>query len=98
VKPLVIEEEAEAELDGSISFYRSRMRGLGLDFENAARYALRAIVRAPERGSIGKHGTQRYVMKRFPFVVHYLDMPDKIWIVAFAHTSRRPGYWKSRLK
>jgi toxin ParE1/3/4 len=97
VKPLFVEEEAELELFGSIAFYEERMSGLGLDFETATRRALKIISRAPERWPIGKHGTRRYVMRRFPFVIHYLDMPDRIWIVAFAHTSRKPNYWKARL-
>jgi hypothetical protein len=36
-------------------------------------------------------------MQRFPFVIYYLDMPDRIWIVAFAHASRKPNYWKTRI-
>jgi toxin ParE1/3/4 len=98
VKPLLVEEEAELELFGSVAFYEERMPGLGLDFEAATRRALKIIASAPERGPVGKHGTQRYVMRRFPFIVHYLDKPDKIWIVAFAHTSRKPGYWKARIR
>ncbi len=35
MKPLVIEEEAELELVGSIAFYEERKAGLGLDFETA---------------------------------------------------------------
>jgi hypothetical protein len=34
---------------------------------------------------------------RFPFIIHYVDLPDSVWIVAFAHTSRKPGYWQKRL-
>ena len=48
MKPLVIEEEAELELVGSIAFYEERKAGLGLDFETAARQALETIVAAPE--------------------------------------------------
>jgi len=29
--------------------------------------------------------------------VVYLDLPDKIWVVAVAHLRQRPGYWKDRL-
>jgi hypothetical protein len=28
-------------------------------------------------------------MSRFPFVIHYIDMPDKLWIAAFAHAKRK---------
>ena len=64
MKPLVIEEEAELELVGSIAFYEERKAGLGLDFETAARQALETIVAAPERWPTGKRGTRRYVMSQ----------------------------------
>jgi hypothetical protein len=36
-------------------------------------------------------------MERFPFAIYYADLPLAIWILAFAHTSRKPGYWLRRL-
>jgi hypothetical protein len=36
--------------------------------------------------------------RRFPFRVVYELQPDRIWIVAVAHLSRRPGYWTRRLE
>ena len=58
MKPLVIEEEAELELVGSIAFYEERKTGLGLDFETAARQALDTIATAPERWPTGKRSTR----------------------------------------
>jgi hypothetical protein len=55
VKPLVIAEEAEHELAGSVAFYEKRLSGLGLDFERAAEEVLRKIAnatRALARGQI----------------------------------------------
>jgi toxin ParE1/3/4 len=97
VKPLIIAEEAEHELAGSVAFYENRKSGLGLDFERAAQQVLKKIASSPDRWPTDKYGTRHYLMQRFPFVVHYLDMPDRIWIVAFAHTRRKPNYWKTRV-
>jgi hypothetical protein len=33
----------------------------------------------------------------FPYVVVYLDEPERVWIVAVMHAKRRPGYWRERL-
>ena len=98
MKRLIIGEEAELELAGSVAFYEERRSGLGLDFHAAAKEAVRMIGTAPERWPVGKHDTRRYVMSRFPFVIHYIDMPDRLWIVAFAHAKRKPGYWIKRLQ
>ena len=97
MKPLIVAQEAEHELAGSVAFYENREAGLGLDFERAAQRVLKKIASSPDRWPAGKYGTRHYLMQRFPFVIHYLDMPDRIWIVAFAHTSRKPNYWKTRI-
>ena len=31
-----------------------------------------------------------------PYLIIYQNLPDTIWIVAVAHSSRRPDYWKKR--
>jgi toxin ParE1/3/4 len=98
VKPITIDSEAELELAGSVEFYELRLIGLGLELEAAARLAVRAIQVAPGRYPMGSGRTRRFVMDRFPFVIHYMDLPDRVWIIAFAHTSRQPNYWKRRLR
>ncbi len=85
------------ELAESGSYYERREAGLGLEFEAAIREALNTIRQNPERSPVRKDGTRGHVMRRFPFIIHYMIKPDYVWIVAFAHASRRPGYWRRRL-
>lgn len=98
MKPVIIEEEAEGELAASVIFYEKRRAGLGLEFHWAVREAVSAIQNSPEHCALRKDGTRRFVMRRFPFVIHYLEMPEHLWVVAFAHTSRKPNYWQARLQ
>jgi hypothetical protein len=37
-------------------------------------------------------------VKRFPFHVVYLPWEGAVRILAFAHDSREPGYWLSRIR
>jgi toxin ParE1/3/4 len=97
VKQVIIDSEAEIELSESVDFYEGRVPGLGLEFARAARQAVGAIQADPDRFPLRKNGTRRLVMERFPFVIHYVELPETIWILAFAHASRRPGYWRRRL-
>ena len=30
-------------------------------------------------------------------MIFYIDYPEYIRVLAVAHTSRRPGYWKTRI-
>jgi hypothetical protein len=97
VKQIIIDSEAENELSDSVAFYERREPGLGLEFERAAREAVQTIQVDPERHPLQKDGTRRLVMERFPFVIHYADLPSSLWVLAFAHASRKPGYWRRRL-
>ena len=97
MKPVIIDAEAENELSDSVAFYERRQPGLGLEFEFAAREAVRTIQADPGRHPLQRNGTRRLVMERFPFVIHYVDLPGTVWVLAFAHTSRKPGYWLRRL-
>lgn len=56
------------------------------------------IQEAPQRWPFEK-GTkvQRRQMVRFPYTVFYSNTLHEVYIIAVAHTSRRPGYWKTRI-
>lgn len=97
MKRLIIDSEAENELSESVDFYERRVPGLGLAFERAVREAVEMIQAEPERFPSQQNGSRRLVMERFPYVIYYVELADTIWVLAFAHTSRKPGYWKRRL-
>jgi toxin ParE1/3/4 len=43
---------------------------------------------------------RRYLLTRFPYSIYYRWNADndRVSIYALMHTSRRPGYWRDRLK
>ena len=79
-------------------FYDQRRAGLGEEFVAEAEAVLELIRAHPESGRPGCHGTRSRPTKRFPFRLVYEVQPDRVWIVAVAHLSRRPGYWARRLE
>jgi plasmid stabilization system protein ParE len=56
------------------------------------------IAENPYLGSPEEGETRGYVLDRFPYTIHYVIRPDRIVVVAISHQSRRPGYWRKRLK
>ena len=66
-------------------------------FRNAVNDAADRIARDPESLPI-VDGAHRYLrMRRFPYLLIFrIPDDDRVIIVAVAHTSRRPGYWKRR--
>lgn len=88
---------AAAELIESTRFYDARRTGLGDEFLSAVDSVLDLIRSHPELGRRGLMGTLSLRTKRFPFRIVYELQPDRLWIVAVAHLSRRPGYWVRRM-
>ena len=94
---VTILHEAEVELWEAVAYYEDKAAGLGLDFETEVERSVQAIAESPKRWPFRDDGTRRYLTHRFPFLVVYTHRNDHIWIIAFAHCKRRPGYWANRV-
>jgi hypothetical protein len=97
MKPAAYHRLADNELAGSAAFYEHRREFLGEVFLDAVDETLAKIQNNSALGHPGKFGTRSWKTKRFPFRIVYLEQPDRIWIVAVAHLSRKPNYWLERL-
>jgi plasmid stabilization system protein ParE len=101
-RPFRPEPEASAELEDAAVWYESQWSGLGLEFVEAVDAALQQVARWPQ---IGRRvpgvpndvPARRFPVNRFPYYIAYLEWNDVIRLLAFAHDSRKPGYWFSRI-
>ena len=95
------EAEASAELEEAVAWYERQRPGLGAEFLEAVGVTLDQIARWPRAaqpvpGVAADVQARRAPVKDFPYHVAYLEMPNTIRILAFAHDSREPGFWHSR--
>jgi toxin ParE1/3/4 len=101
-RPLRVSEEAEAEAIEASRWYDARRPGLGDEFLTAVDEALERIESNPSLGSrppgVSSDDVRRVVMRRFPYDVVYVDLPDRIQVLAIAHERRKPGYWIDRIR
>lgn len=90
-KPIRLVDAARDEFLAEVARY-------GTGFAGAVRGAFKVIARFPEAWAADpkRPGVRRYVMKRYPFVIVYRELPTDIRVLAVAATKRRPGYWRSR--
>lgn len=99
--PLRVAEPAAAELADAVRWHEEKRPGLGIELYELITTALDFISEHPDVGSpvsnVPGFSVRRRLISRFPYQVIYYARPDDIVIVAIAHTSRRPGYWRSRL-
>ena len=78
-------------------WYQARSAQAAERFLKDWRDALRAIEDAPERWPLHLHGTRKFRLRRFPYLVVYIAQPEWIRVIACQHAKRRPSYWRSRV-
>ena len=96
-----VEEAAEA-----AAWYEKERSGLGDDSQHAIEAALDILEQdivplTPAPGASGASGAQsvkRLILRRFPYAVILHERNTEILVIAFAHHSRRPGYWRDRVR
>ncbi len=99
-KGLRLHLDAAAELQTSVAFYRDHGGDELADrLKREVADVLTTIRSDPERFPFVRElqGVQRARLRRFPFSILYVNNPGRLWVVAVAHGSRRPGYWQERL-
>ena len=93
----VLRRVAEQEFDDSIACYESEREGLGQEFRAIIEQQFQRIADNPERFPKVRGEVRRaVVLRRFPFVIHFLIEPERIVILSVFHTSRDPEQLKSR--
>ncbi len=85
MKPIVFHRDAAAELDEAMNFYESRRTGLGLTFLADSQQTIHLIEQAPVTWPIyGNTALRMCSLKRFPYVIYFLEQDLCIWIAAVA--------------
>lgn len=90
--------EAERELYEAASRYESEVSELGLRFVDEVERVIRLLLEQPQLGSRLDDELRHFVLRRFPFSVVYAVVSDVVYVVAVAHGSRVPGYWRPRVQ
>jgi len=89
--------EALQEYDEASHRYAEKEPGLDLRFIVCVENAIEAIVQDPMRWRKFDEDVRRCLTRVFPYAILYTIEEDYILIVAVAHFSREPGYWKHRI-
>lgn len=92
---------AEAEIREYLRWYESESTGLGDRLWGEIQTVVDLIAEHPLIGkAVPRTGgmIRRFPLRHFPFFLIYREWRDHLQIVALAHTSRKPNYWKDRLE
>lgn len=90
---------ARDELIKAAEFFESQEQGLGNRFLLEIDKAIRETAASPLIWPIDKFKTRkRILISPFPYSIRYKIVQREIVIVAIAHQSREPDYWRDRLE
>lgn len=99
---IIVLDEAEDELIAAQRWYENQRARLGQEFRKAIDEAMDRLAEAPLTASpifnpSTTIETRRMLVKRFPYSIIFVEHNEDLWVIAFAHNRRRPGYWRERL-
>jgi plasmid stabilization system protein ParE len=89
--------EALQEYDEAAHYYFQKQPGLDIRFIICIENAIQLILEDPSRWRPFDDDIRRCFTRVFPFGILYTIEPDFVLIVAVAHCSREPNYWKHRI-
>ena len=95
-------QEAAEEAIAAADWYDKEREGLGKEFTGTLEIAIDLIEEdilslSPMPGKSGAIGVKRLILKWFPYDVVVIEGELETVVVAIAHHSRKPGYWRERL-
>jgi len=92
---------ARRELLDAVAYYDNESSGLGSAFLDAVHNVVERLETHPHSGTSVDRQNRRGLVSRFPYqVIYQLDRSapaDRLFILALAHSKRRPRYWAGRV-
>lgn len=100
MKPVRIAREVASELAEAAAWYETQRAGLGDELVAAVEAVLARIEARPTAGAMvpaaQDQDVRRIRVPRFPYHVVFVDLPDRVQVLAIAHWRRQPLYWRDR--
>ena len=97
MKPVEMHQSAVREAGEAYRWYTHRSEQASERFSEELYRTLKSIGEHPERFPAYLAGTRRLRLRRFPYLVVYLEETTRVHVIAVAHAKRRPAYWAGRI-
>jgi plasmid stabilization system protein ParE len=89
-------EVARMEFDEAIEWYRSRNLVAAVDFVESVGRTIDLIDEDPSAWPTAGSAARRCRVLGFPYALIYEVRGQDVRVIAVAHDSRQPGFWRSR--
>ena len=94
---IVLRPEAEADLLQARDWYEQEVPELAEAFADSFEAMITRIETMPELYVVTLENIRRGKLRRFPYLVYYRVLADRIEVMAVLHGSRDPRVWKERV-
>jgi len=94
--PIDVRREAVDEVDAAYEWYEEKHAGLGEEFLTALLKRLDDIQTRPDGWAVLYRKIRACPMRKFPYIIYYRVLSERINVVAVQHGHRSPRAWRSR--
>lgn len=88
--------QAFEELSDAIAYYEEQQVGLGLRLKDEVDQHVNWILDNSTVPQVRRGSYRRVNLKVFTYYIAYIIREDTLWILAIAHSHRKPEYWIKR--
>jgi plasmid stabilization system protein ParE len=96
VADFLFHPEAQDDYITALAWYQTRSARTATRFEAEVQRVLDLIDDNPSSFPHYDDEHRFALLRRFPYCIVYQEQPARVYVIAVAHGSRSPGYWKGR--
>jgi plasmid stabilization system protein ParE len=94
--PVILRDDAASDVASATHWYERQRSGLGDEFLDSLNSRLSEIEAAPLAYAVTYREVRRAKLRRFPYIVYYRLLDDRIEVLGVLHGSRDPRVWQQR--
>lgn len=83
-------------IEGALYYAREANAALGLAFISEFERSAALLIEQSRLGATWRPAVRRLPLRRFPYSIVYYVRDSEIRVLAIAHQSRKPGFWRGR--
>ena len=97
LRAIVFRPEAATDVLEARAWYEQHEIGLGDAFADCLDKIVNGIEAMPEMYAPALDNVRRGKLRRFPYLIYYRILLDRIEVIAVLHGSRHPRVWQGRV-
>ena len=95
--PIRLGAESQHDVEDAVAWYEAQRQGLGERFLDGLDRLFKRVVENPRQFPAIETEVRRALMRRFPYAIYFVVLPESILVIAVLHVRRYPQEWQRRV-